>query len=330
MAHSHAHSHSHDGHGHGHGHGHHHHGPGTPTRRLAWALGLTCTVLVAELVGAWISGSLALLSDAAHMFTDAAALAISLSAARLAQRPADPRRSFGYHRFEVLAAALNAVLLLLAAGYILFEAVRRAFDPPPVESTTMLGVAVLGLLTNLAGMWLLYSGREQNLNLRSAYLEVWSDMLGSLGVIAAALVIAFTGWLWVDALVAALIGLWVLPRSWQLLRASTHVLLEGTPEHIVLEDVEHALLEADGVASVHELHVWSLGSASISLSAHVVMTDKEPQPQPQQLLAKLSDMLAARFDIHHTTIQLEHAPCPQADAPHGFGPVASVEHGHAH
>jgi cobalt-zinc-cadmium efflux system protein len=322
MAHSHAHSHSHGG------HGHEHHGPGTPTRRLAWALGLTCTVLVAELVGAWMSGSLALLSDAAHMFTDAAALAISLSAARLALRPADARRSFGYHRFEVLAAALNAVLLLLAAGYILFEAARRAFEPPPVESTTMLGVAVLGLLTNLAGMWLLYSGRDQNLNLRSAYLEVWSDTLGSLGVITAALVIAFTGWFWVDPLVAALIGLWVLPRAWTLLRASSHVLLEGTPEHIVLEEVERALLESEGVAGVHELHVWSLGSASISLSAHVVMADG--QGQPQQLLAKLSDMLAARFEIHHTTLQLEHAPCPQAHAPHGFGPVASVGHGHPH
>lgn len=337
--HSHAHGHGHGrghahsgtqsrDHGHDHGsHGHAHHGPETPTRRLAWALALTCIVLLAELAGAFISGSLALLSDAAHMFTDAAALAISLSAARLALRPADARRSFGYHRFEVLAAALNAVLLMLAAGYILFEAVRRAFEPPPVQSSTMLGVAVLGLLTNLAGMWLLYSGRDENLNLRGAYLEVWSDMLGSLGVIAAALVIAFTGWLWVDPLVAALIGLWVLPRSWQLLRASTHVLLEGTPEHIVLADVEQALLEAPGVAGVHELHVWSLGSASISLSVHVVRRPGAAEPQP--LLDSLADMLATRFGIHHSTIQLEDAPCAQADAPHGFGPVASVGHGAA-
>ena len=316
-------------HSHSHGsHAHHQHGAGASTRRLSLALVLTCLVLVAELVGAWISGSLALLSDAAHMFTDAAALAISLSAARLALRPADARRSFGYHRFEVLAAALNAVLLLLASAYILFEAAMRALKPQPIESSTMLGVAVLGLVTNLAGMWLLHAGRHDNLNLRGAYLEVWSDMLGSLGVIAAALVIAFTGWLWVDPLVAAAIGLWVLPRSWHLLRASTHVLLEGTPEHIDLAEVERALQAVPGVASVHELHVWSLGSAAVSLSAHVVMSPEFEQPQ--HLLAQLNGLLASRFGIHHSTLQLEHSPCAQAEAPHGFGPPANVSDGHAH
>lgn len=302
-------------------HRHHHHGAGAPTRRLALALGLTCTVLVAEVVGAWISGSLALLSDAAHMFTDAAALAISLSAARLSQRPADPRRTFGYHRFEVLAAALNAVLLLLAAAYILFEAVRRGFDPPPVETGAMLAVAVLGLVTNLAAMALLHGGRTHNLNLRSAYLEVWSDMLGSLGVVVAALVIRATGLLWIDPLVAAAIGLWVLPRSWALLRASTHVLLEGTPERIDLDEVEQELLQAPGVASVHDLHVWSLGTHTISLSVHVVLAGEGPG---EGLLDHLRARLATKFDIHHSTVQIEHAPCHQAHLPHSFEP------GHRH
>ncbi|MEJ7931700.1 cation diffusion facilitator family transporter [Ramlibacter sp. AN1015] len=287
------------------------------------ALGLTCVVLVAEVVGAWISGSLALLSDAAHMFTDAAALAIALSAARLSQRPADARRSFGYHRFEILAAALNAVLLLLASAYILFEAASRAFDPPRVESNAMLAVAVLGLLTNLAGMWLLYSGREQNLNLRGAYLEVWSDMLGSVGVIAAALVIGATGWLWVDPLVAALIGLWVLPRAWHLLRASAHVLLEGTPEHIDLQALERDLLATAGVRGVHDLHVWSLGSRSVSLSVHLVM--HESVDRPEELLERVRAQLASHFGIHHSTVQLERRACDQAHLPHSF-----EAGGHAH
>ncbi|TFZ04734.1 cation diffusion facilitator family transporter [Ramlibacter rhizophilus] len=304
--------HDHTGHWHGHAHDH---ARGATSTRLAIVLALTCTVMVAELIGALVSGSLALLSDAAHMFTDAAALAIALSATRLAQRPADPRRSFGYHRFEVLAAALNAVLLLLASAYILFEAVTRAIDPPPVESATMLGVAVLGLLTNLAGMWILHAGRNDNLNLRGAYLEVWSDMLGSVGVIVAALLIGATGWLWLDPLVAALIGLWVLPRSWQLLRASTHVLLEGTPEHIEMDEVEQALLREPGVSGVHELHVWSLGTAAVSLSVHVVMAEGTAH---ESLLARLSALLASRFHIHHSTIQLERTACAQANEPHCF------------
>ncbi|MBL0420569.1 cation transporter [Ramlibacter sp. AW1] len=307
----------------GHDHAHHHHGGADPpTGRLAIALALTCTVLLIELVGAWVSGSLALLSDAAHMFTDAAALAISLSAARLARRPADARRSFGYHRFEVLAAALNAVLLLLAAGYILVESVRRAFEPPEVATAVMGGVAVLGLLTNLAAMALLHGDKDTSLNLRGAYLEVWSDMLGSLGVIVAAMVIHFTGWQWVDALVAAAIGLWVLPRSWQLLRASTHVLLEGTPEHIEPEAVEQDLLAASGVGSVHDLHVWSLGTRTISLSVHVVVT--EGVADMDAMLESLRSRLASHFGIHHSTVQLERVPCHQARTPHSFEP------GHAH
>jgi cobalt-zinc-cadmium efflux system protein len=299
------------------------------TRPLAIAFGLTAACMVAELVGGLVTGSLALLSDAAHMFTDAAALAIALAAAHLSRRPADTRRTFGYHRFEVLAAALNAVLLLLASCYILVEAVLRAITPEPVESSTMLLVAVLGLVTNLVGMWLLHAGRHENLNLRGAYLEVWSDMLGSIGVIAGALVIRATGWLWVDPLVAALIGLWVLPRAWQLLHASAHVLLEGTPEGIELDEVEQALLAAPGVAGVHDLHVWSLGSSTISLSAHVVMRE-DAAAEPDGLLEVLRARMSGRFGIHHCTIQLERHACHQAGVAHTFEPAGGPSHDHAH
>ncbi len=190
---------------------------------LWWALGLTATVLLAELAGGWLTGSLALLSDAAHMATDVLALAIALVAVRLARRPPDARSTSGYARFEALGALANGSLLFVLAGYILWEAVQRVLEPRPVASVGMLAVAVLGLACNLVAMRLLHAGAGQSLNLKGAYLEVWSDMLGSLAVILAAVLIRLTGWYWVDPLLAVLLGLWVLPRTWVLLReASAH------------------------------------------------------------------------------------------------------------
>lgn len=305
---------------HAHGHDHAH---GASARALAGALALVLAVLFAELAGAWISGSLALLSDAAHMFTDAAALAIALAAARLTRRPADARRSFGYSRVEILAAALNALMLLGSAGYILYEAARRLQEPPRIASGVMLGVAVIGLAANLAAMRLLSVGRRGNLNMRGAYIEVLSDTLGSIGVIAGALLIRATGWQWIDSAVAVAIGLWVLPRTWMLLRASVNVLLEGVPEGVDPAAIEQALRRCEGVAGTHDLHVWALGSGQVSLSVHVVAA---PPAQPGDvLLRRLRSELARRFGIHHSTVQLESEPCEQDRRRHGFGPSTEVK-----
>ncbi|MBX3620679.1 MAG: cation transporter [Rhizobacter sp.] len=302
MAHVHAHAHDHAG--------------AADGRALAITLALVVLVLVAELVGAWLSGSLALLSDAAHMFTDAAALAISLLALRLAGRPADRRLSFGYARVEILAAMVNALMLLAAAAYIVYEAWRRLQQPPQIESTTMLVVAVAGLVVNLVGMRLLQAGQSRNLNVKGAYLEVWSDMLGSVGVIVGALVIRFTGWTWVDTAVAVGIGLWVLPRTWKLLRESGGVLLEAVPAHLDLDEVMQALRTQPGVRDVHDLHIWAIASGRASLSVHVVLA---PQAAADDaLLGRLRGMLADRFGLAHSTVQMEHRPCEQAGARHVF------------
>ncbi|QNO26960.1 cation transporter [Sphingopyxis sp. OPL5] len=301
--------------GHDHGEaGHaHNHGAGANARSLSIALGLTSIFLVAELVGAWLFNSLALLSDAAHMFTDAAALAIALAAIRIGQRPADKRRTYGYRRFEILAAAFNAVLLFLVAGFVLYEGVQRFFAPPEVQSLGMLLVASAGLLVNLFAMRILAGGKDDSLNVKGAYLEVWADMLGSVGVIGAALLIWGTGWNWVDPVVAIAIGLWVLPRTWILLRDTTHILLQGVPRGIDLDAVRAAMRAQPGVADVHDLHIWSVAGDDASLTAHVVVSDGGDVDVVRVALAA---MLEARFEIHHATIQPETAPCADAASLH--------------
>lgn len=270
--------------------------------RLWIAFILTSTFLVAEVIGGLITGSLALLSDAAHMFTDAAAQAIALAAIRVGRRPADRRRTFGYYRFEILAAAFNAILLFGVALYILYEAWRRLQNPPEILSLGMLAIGTLGLIVNLISMRLLSAGSEASLNVKGAYLEVWSDMLGSIGVILAAIVIYLTGWSWVDSAIAAAIGLWVVPRTWTLLKESTNILLQGVPEGIELGAVDRALRAIDGVADLHDLHVWSLTSGKHVLSVHVV-ADLAARDE-QEILAKV-DRAARAFGIGHTTVQVE-------------------------
>ncbi|WP_121343702.1 CDF family zinc transporter CzcD, partial [Pseudomonas aeruginosa] len=234
--------------------GHEHSFAQTNSTRLKWALLLTGSFLVAEVGGGILTGSLALISDAAHMLTDAVALAIALAAINIARRPTNDRLTYGYHRFEILAAAFNAFLLFGVAFYILYAAYERLNQPAEIQSVGMLVIAVLGLLVNLASMRLLAPAQGNSLNVKGAYLEVWSDMLGSLGVIVAAIVIRFTGWAWVDSLVAVLIGFWVLPRTWILLRESLHVLLEGVPKEIQLAELREALLGIPGVTGLHDLH----------------------------------------------------------------------------
>lgn len=305
--------------------------PGKGERPLWIALGLTTAFLVAELIGGILTNSLALISDAAHMFTDSAALAVSLAAIRIGRRPADGKRTFGYYRFEILAAAFNAILLFLVALYILYEAYERIGNPAAIESTSMLVVAALGLVVNLVSMRLLQKDKDDSLNIKGAYLEVWSDMLGSIGVIIGALVIKFTGWSWVDSFIAVAIGLWVLPRTWILLKESVNVLLEGVPEGLGVAEIKTALLGVQGIHDVHELHVWSISSGKASLTVHLVSA-AAPEQWPA-LTSAVRKMLSQEFGVHHTTIQLENSACEQGDAEHAYRPslassVAPEQGGH--
>jgi len=275
---------------------------------LWWALGLTSIVLLAEIAGAWLSNSLALLSDAAHMATDTLALGIALVAVRLARRPPDARRTYGYARFEALGALANGSLLFVLAGYILWEAWQRFREPLPVASLGMLAVAVLGLACNLAAMKLLHAGAGQSLNLKGAYLEVWSDMLGSLAVIVAAVVIHFSGWQWVDPLLAVLLGLWVLPRTWVLLREALNVVMEGVPAGVDLAALRADLLAHAQVQGLHDLHVWALASRTPAMTAHVVASG---QADADALRRELAGLLRQRHGIAHLTLQIEREgnPC---------------------
>lgn len=297
--------HSHD-HRHDHGHGH------VPSvikhERPLWiAFALTAVVLLAEVAGGLLSNSLALLSDAAHMMTDVAALGISLFAVRMSRRPADARRSYGYARMEAIGALVNGGLLFVVAGYILWEAVQRFRAPQEVATAGMLAVAVLGLVANLVSMRLLAAGAGESLNVKGAYLEVWSDMLGSLGVIAGALLIHFSGWTVVDPVMAVLLGLWVLPRTWSLLRQAAHVLMQGVPAGIDLVDVRDAMQAVAGVATVHDLHVWALGSREPILTAHVLLDERGGDADGVR--DAVAAALVARFAISHATLQMEARHC---------------------
>lgn len=274
-------------------------------RVLFIALGLTTSFMVAEVVGALVTGSLALLSDAAHMFTDSAALAVSLVAIWIARRAADRKRTFGYYRFEILPAAFNAVLLFLVALYILFEAYQRLRAPVEIQSLGMLVIASIGLVVNLISMRLLRSGSTESLNVKGAYLEVWSDMLGSIGVIVAAIVIRTTGWAWVDSLVAAGIGFWVLPRTWILLKASINILLQGVPEGVDIQKLEIAIRGIAGVTDLHDMHVWALTSGKTVMSAHVVANIGVRDEQT--ILAEVTRLARAEFEIGDVTLQIESA-----------------------
>jgi len=285
----------------------HDHAKNANSRVLLLALLLTGTFLVAEVAGSFVFNSLALLSDAGHMLTDVAALTIALAAIRIGARPADDQRTFGYRRFEILAAAFNALMLFAVAIYVLVEAINRFRDPEPVQSTGMLVVAIIGLVVNLVSMRLLMSGRDRSLNLKGAYLEVWADMLGSIGVIAGALAIRFTGIGWIDPAVAVGIGLWVLPRTWILLRDTTNVLLEGVPRGLSLADIRSAILAVDGVRDAHDLHVWSITSDSISCSVHVVV---DQESRGESVRSSVATQLIEFFGIDHTTIQIEAKTCP--------------------
>ena len=279
---------------------------GGQRRRLLFVLVLTLAVMSVEIVGGLVSGSLALLADAGHMATDAAAVALALGAVALAQRPARGRRTFGWQRVEILAAVANGLLLLLVAGYVLAEAVARIGEPPAIESGLMLVVATVGLVVNLVSLAVLHRGRADSLNVRGAYLEVLADAFGSVAVIVAAVVILTTGWTPADIVASAVIGVLVVPRAWRLLREALDVLLEAAPKGVDLDDVRAHMLGVDGVVSVHDLHAWTITSGLPVLSAHVVVTDAAmADGQAGRVLDTLCECLGEHFDMEHCTFQLE-------------------------
>lgn len=270
--------------------------------RLVWTLCLTLSYMAAEVIGGIITGSLALLADAAHMLTDAGGLVLALLAIRFAERPATPQRTFGYLRAEILSALVNAVVLLLLTIYILYEAYQRFLAPPEILGGPMLTVAMVGLVVNLVSMWLLAGGSSQSLNVKGAYFEVLSDMLGSLGVILAALIVMLTGWRLVDPIIGAGIGLFIVPRTWSLLKQTTHILLEGTPPEVDLRLLEYKLASIPGVTAVHDLHVWTITSGLDAMSVHLVVSETA---DGRQILRAARQAMADDFHIDHVTIQIE-------------------------
>ena len=304
MGHGHSHSASH-GHGHGHGHGHAA-GRALDRSRLKVVLAVTLSVVVIEAVGAWISGSLALWADAGHMVTDAASIGLALSASYVAALAPTSRRTFGLHRAEILAALVNAVVLLGVCGYLLLQGVRRLVDPVGVDTGPMLWFAVVGLVANAASLSLLARRRDASLNMRGAYLEVLGDLLGSALVVLAAVVIAWTGFLRADSLASLVIAVLILPRALGLLRDAVSVLLETTPAHLDLDDVREHLGEVPGVVDVHDLHAWTITSGMPVLSAHVTVSDACLEERGVgSLLDEFAACVAAHFSVDHVTFQIE-------------------------
>jgi len=298
----HHHAHGADDHAHGH---HHHHASAADaersTRALTWALVVTVVVLFAEVIGGWVSNSLALLADAGHVLTDAAALGLSLFVAWFSRQPVTPEKTYGYLRWEILAALINGATLLVISVWIVFEAVARMRAPEPIGGSLMLVVATGGLLANIVAAVLLRPVHGHNLNVRGAYLHILGDLLASVGTIVAALVIRFTGWLQADPIASLVTTAIIVRGAWTLVRESVDVLLESTPSHIVLADVRQALEKIPGVESVHDLHVWTVTSGVVALSAHALVRDAEQQ---QDVLEHACGAMR-QMGIHHVTIQIE-------------------------
>jgi cobalt-zinc-cadmium efflux system protein len=278
-------------------------GRSTPVPRLWAVLGLTGSFMVLEAVGGWISGSLALLADAGHMLTDVGALALSLLAAWIAQRPAGETKTYGYLRWEILAALINGAALFGIAGWVVWEAIQRLQHPGPIRTGIFLTVAAAGLAVNLVSLALLHRSREGSLNLRGAYLHVMGDALGSVGALGAAGIVWLTGWTAADPLVSIALSLLILVGAWRLLRESTDVLLEAVPGHVSLPEVQARISGVRGVAAVHDLHVWTVASGMVAMSGHAVVPDLEAHPG---VLEGIRAEMAA-LGIAHVTMQLEVA-----------------------
>ena len=284
-------------------HQHHHHDT-TLSRagRLKFALGLTFVYMLVEAVGGWLTNSLALIADAGHMLTDVAALTLTLGAIWFGARPATAKKTFGYYRLEILAAFVNGIALVLLSIWVIYEAIERWQAPPPIDGMNLTVIAVGGLLVNIVAAKLLHSGHKHDLNMRGAWLHVMGDLLGSVTAIVAGILIIAFGWLWADPVCSVLISLIIIFGSWRLIMDSVNVLLEGTPTHISLAAVENTILETEGVAGVHDLHVWTISSVIASLSAHI---SHDESVVHSDLLVKVRQRLHDSFGIDHLTIQME-------------------------
>lgn len=286
----------------GESHGHVTSAAGKNKKSLAIVFGLTAFYLIVEVIGGLWTGSLALLADAGHMLTDVAGVGLALLAIWFAEKPASPERTYGYYRVEILAALTNAVVLILISLYILYEAYERFKKPPEVESAAMLGVAAIGLVINIVGMYILRAGSKESLNMKGAYFEVLSDMLTSIGVIIAGIIMLTTGWYYADPIISAGIGLFILPRTWRLMMDAVGVLLEGTPSDVNIAALRESLEKLEGVAEIHDLHVWSITSGINAMSVHAVLAEGT---EHDEILARVHKHTTENFKISHVTVQTE-------------------------
>jgi len=266
--------------------------------------------MIVEAIGGYLTNSLALIADAAHMLTDAGALGLALIAIWFAERPPTSNKTFGYYRTEILAAFINALVLLIISFFILYEAWLRLKDPPEVLSKPMLVIASIGLIINIIGMKLLSEGSQKSLNIKGAYLEVFSDMLGSIGVIIASILIMTKGWEIADPIASVAMGVFILPRTWALLKQVAHILMEGTPSHIDLKVVEDRIKSVNGVISVHDIHIWTITSGIDVMTAHVCIQDIT---DGNRILKDIKEKLINDFKILHSTIQLETDECKEEE-----------------
>ena len=295
--------HEHPHHGHSHDHAGHDHAAHASVRTLRLALAMTATLLVVEVIGGFASNSIALLADAGHMLTDVAALALSLFVAWFSNQPVTARKSFGYLRWEILAAFLNGSALLLISAGIIIESIIRIRTPEPVVGGLMLWVAAAGLIINVISAWVLHRGSHDNMNVRGAYLHVLGDLLGSVGTVSAAIVIRYTGWLMADPVASFVTTALIIRGAWTLVRESVDILLEGVPKHIDLSEVRTQLEAIPGIESVHDLHVWAVNPRMVAMSAHAIVRDASTQ---QHVLEHVHDAMGL-FGIAHVTVQIEQA-----------------------
>ena len=313
---------------HSHAHaGHHHHGAGTG-QVLQWSFVATLLFVALEVVAGLKSGSLALLSDAGHNLTDALALLFTWFAFYLQSKPANSVKTYGYHRMGVLAAFVNAITLVALAAGIFYESVQRLLDPAPVEEKVMMAVAVVGLVMNGSIMWGLRSAKNNDINVRSAFVHMLGDALGTAAIIAGAIVIHYTGWQQIDPALSVAIGLLIVYSAWDIVNEALNILLEGLPRGLELESVIGAMRETPGVLDVHDLHIWSLGSSTHALSCHVLIEDV-PLSVSDCILQRLNAVLCDRFAIHHTTVQFEHVGCAVAETGCSI-PSGALQHSHPH
>jgi cobalt-zinc-cadmium efflux system protein len=310
-----------------HHHGHHH---GTASI-LKWSFFATILFVVVEAIAGFHSGSLALVSDAGHNFTDALALVLAAVGVHLQSKPADSVKTFGYHRAGVLTAFVNALTLVVIAIFIFYEAWQRLAHPRPIEEWTMLWVAVAGLALNGGIMWGLYREKDHDLNIRAAFVHMLGDAVSSVGIIAGAIAIHFTGLAVIDPVLSVLIGILIVWSAWDIIQESLNVLLEGLPRGLELNQVTGAMRQIDGVIDVHDLHIWSLGSSAHALSCHVLIEDMPPS-ESNAILHRINDVLC-KYEINHTTVQFEHTKCALSDAPCNIlvtAPQAHHHHEHEH